>query len=175
MQESVRKLRYKPVLGPDLKPICLVKNVIIDPATGKFLGFTTVAPIEKIVISGEILLWQKKAVVLGQEFELSNIDNLPRIAVIMHQKIRIIGARVTTVSGQFLGKVTDFYIDTQAKMLSALVVKKMFLKIIPHGEKIIHYQSIVEINKNGIIVKDAFMKIPIIRDKFPTKISKFAT
>lgn len=68
---------------------------------------------------------------------------------------QIINLPVQTVSGQNLGYITDFVIDTSTHKIIQYLVKPSNLVQRVTGEKmIIHFEQVVDLNKDKMVVED---------------------
>ena len=105
---------------------------------------------EKYISAKEILELTKDALVV--ESSESIID--PKEMVRLHKKeksrAKIIGEKVVTKKGDFLGTVYDYVLENSTFSITRIYIKKML------DQRIIHSSAIVKIEQHKIIVKDNF-------------------
>ncbi len=77
---------------------------------------------------------------------------------------RIIGNKVISQSGQFLGRVVDFEIDTSGQSIVKYYVAGGFLNL-PKDSLLISAKQIVEIKQDSIIVEDATIPEKVVDKK----------
>jgi|TARA_Y100000031_G_C8253029_1_gene401451 sporulation protein YlmC with PRC-barrel domain len=82
---------------------------------------------------------------------------------------KIIGNKVISQSGQFLGRVVDFEIDTFGQNIIKYYVAGGFLNL-PKDSLLINVKQIVEIKKDSIIVEDAVIPEKVINKKISSDV-----
>lgn len=139
-----------------------VRDVIIDPGDGSFLGITVYDPIEKrdkVVPSMEIKGSGKNFLLIKDYESITDPDDVVKIKAVLPINPKIIGARVETQSGQYLGKVTNATINLKLLALEKLYVASSSLLKFLSEDLIISAKKIIEIQKTKIIVSDEFVKV----------------
>lgn len=150
-------------------PLALVQDVIIDPETGKVIAFLVknkhiVVPLDVLRVSRGIFIPDKSHILPMSE--------VLRVEEVFQRRIPIAGMRVVTQREKtYLGKVVDYAIDTTHMVLTQIHVAKTFF-FFHFQEKIISYVSIIRIEKDRIIVKDA--RGISVKEKVPARSSAFA-
>lgn len=136
-----------------LHPITTVKDLILDPETGKLAAFVVdikrnlvISPIDVLFFGNRIQIHERHAVIPGSE--------ILRVEEIQKKNIRIFGNKVVTEDGFKLGKVVDLSIDMKDYTLKKLFVAKEILGMVRYDSRIISAKNIVEILPNKIIVKN---------------------
>jgi len=137
-----------------------VKEIIINPENGVFLGFMVVVPNKKRI---RFALPEKEIMGIGREFilvksmdSLGDPEEIVRIKRARETKISIIRNRVYTVNNVYLGRVYDYSIDLVTGKLSRLYVQSLSLKL-TRGH-LIDARRVVSIKKHRITVDDATIK-----------------
>lgn len=151
-----------PVLNLNGKTIGIVKDVIINPENGKFLGFILVPKIfgKKIfVLMNNIKNINATKIIVKNKNKLYSFDDLNKtIKNVLQKAIKIKNNEVKTQSGDTLGKVRDFEIDLTYNILSKIFVSGGILKDLIRGELIISKNQIISISQKMIIVKDIIIR-----------------
>ena len=136
-----------------LRPIATVKDLILDPETGKLAAFVVdirknlvISPIDVLFFGNRIQIHERHAVISGSD--------ILRVEAIQKKNIRIFGNKVVTEDGFKLGKVVDFSMDMRDYVLKKLFVSKEILGMVRYDSRIIPAKNIVEILPNKIVVKN---------------------
>lgn len=140
-----------------LRPITTVKDLVVDPESGKLEAFVVdinknlvISPIDVLFFGNRIQIHARDAVIHGSE--------ILRVAEIQKKGIRIFGNKVVTEDGFKLGKVVDFSMDMHQYTLKKLFVSKDILGMVRYDGRIIPAKNIVEVLPNKIIVKNNLEK-----------------
>jgi len=169
MYQSVRQLSGCEVLDPHGQSICLIKRIILDPSNGRVLGFITNHPNSQNILSiMDVVYWSSDHLKLGQNYEFYQSDEIIRIQQALASKCELLGKKVKTESEEQLGQITDYSIDLKKHLLASITVQKNFLRMFYFQTLIIHYNSILEITPEYVIVRDGTVKMPLaqtLRDK----------
>jgi len=123
------------------------ENLKIEALFAKNLGFLHQ---KKLVSEKEITEISKVAVIIQNEESLVDPRELVRLEKKIKNRAKIIGEKVYTKKGEFLGTVFDFVIESSSLTLNRLYLKKLF------DHRIIHSSAIVKIEQHKITVKDNF-------------------
>lgn len=130
----------------------VLKQPIIDTKNGKVAGFLVGHGFLTIsrgaVASDDIIGYDDARVMVQSEQSVRQVDDEPKIAKIIKQKILVHGAKVITADGKFLGRADDLLIDTDSDMVIRYYVHSLV------QDRIIAAESIIRIEKRGIIVDD---------------------
>jgi uncharacterized protein YrrD len=139
-------------------PVALVKDVLVDPETGKVVAFLVknnhiIVPLDVERLS--------KAMHIRDADQIVALEDVLRAKVVAGLQIPIIGSRVLTQRQKiFLGRVVDYEFSTSDMILSAIHAAKSIL-FFRYEEKLISRNSIVSIHKHSIIVKDAVVTVGV--------------
>jgi sporulation protein YlmC with PRC-barrel domain len=139
-----------------------VRDVIIAPVDGSFLGVMIFDPIDrmtKVVPASEIKGSGKDFLLIKDYSSLTEPDDVVRIKAALEINPKIIGARVETKSGQYIGKVNNATINFKLMCLERLYVSPASLLEFLAKDLIISAKNIVEIQKDKIIVSDTYATV----------------
>jgi sporulation protein YlmC with PRC-barrel domain len=152
---SVLLFQEKAHVGP-------VREVIISPDDGSFLGIVIFDPIErkKMVVPATEIKGSGKEFLLIKDYDsLTEPDDVVKIKAALEINPKIISSRVETMSGQHLGKVNDATIDFKIMCLERLYVAPASLIQFLAKDLIIPAKKIIRIEKDKIIVSDEFVTV----------------
>jgi len=140
-----------------------IKDFIIDPSCGKFLGVFCINAgfifTAKYFIKTEyIKKFGENAIMIEDEKYLENPYQNETVLNLIKAKIKIKDNRVITESGSDLGEVKNFEVDLISNKISTIIVSGGIFRDLFRGELIISSQQIISIGKDAIIVKDAVIK-----------------
>jgi sporulation protein YlmC with PRC-barrel domain len=149
-----------PVVDDDFKhPITTVRDVVIDPESGKLVALVVdinrnlvIAPIDILAWGDTIRIPAHDAVIEGNE--------ILRVAEVQKRNIRIIHNRVETKNKEYIGKVVDFSIDVNDLTLKKLYTAKDILGLVRYDSRIIPAKIIERILPEKIIVKMNIVTLP---------------
>jgi sporulation protein YlmC with PRC-barrel domain len=172
MIQFYRNVVAAPVLHYDDRSlIALIKDVIIDPDTGKLEALWVKPakhPLSYGVIQMQDIAEWKKNVYVKRDDVVADPADIIKLADILSQKREVLGNSVQTEAGETLGKVADIDFDTETGYLRHLYVEKLFLGCFSYSRRIFDYESVIEILPDRILVKGiAEKKIPnrLLKDK----------
>lgn len=104
----------------------------------------------RFISAKEIVELSKSALIIQKEDSLVAPTEMVRLHKKYKKRARIIGERVVTKSGQYLGRVNDYVIENKSLSITRIYLAKIF------DQRIIHSSSIVKIEPDKITVKDNF-------------------
>jgi len=161
MPLSIKQLRRMTVLTASGQSIGQIKIPIIDPVSGKILAYQLKRYIPNLLSPLDIQNITTFRIILSNRYELHNVEDLVRVQRVLAEKITIIGKPVQSEGGFKLGKCVEMMVDIKQSMLHGIVVKKQIIPFFPQLTLLIKRDSIVEITKKNIIVKNSLIKLPI--------------
>jgi len=155
--------------------IGFVSDIIIDPFTGAVAGISLNKKFSQVIPALDI----RK---LGNPTIISTIDavsepeDIIKIKQILEYGAKILGNKVFTKSGFYLGKVYDFAVNINAMALTKIAVAKSILGLVRFNEVLLPHTEIVEIKPEKIIVRSitAIKKSHAISEKELQKIKTYA-
>jgi len=141
-----------------LRPITSIKDIVIDPENGKVIAFV-VNLSRKLVISPiDIESWHDSIKVHSEEVIIGG-DEILRVQEVMKRGIHIFGSMVVTKTGDYLGKVNDFSIDSNSLGLLKIYAAKDILGLIKYDSRVISYKNIIEILPHKIVVRENLVAV----------------
>lgn len=166
MQELASQIRNKPLISLEEKPLATIRRPLFNIQNGQVLAFLINQPQANILVPLDIKHWRKDFVQLEHDYEFHTIDEIVRLSQANSLNNRILGKKVKTESGQFLGYVTDYLVDTRKYFLTSIFIHRKLLGILKVSRKIVSIKSIVEITANWIIVRDSHqIKVNFLKKK----------
>jgi sporulation protein YlmC with PRC-barrel domain len=152
------------VVSSSKRPLCRIKKPIIDPENGKILAFQTTLSNTPFLSVQDIYSLNRDYLQLSPQYEFHPLEDLVRVQKVLERKIRILYKKVKTESGEILGRVTNFEIDSEALVLHSLTVQKRHFHLIKGLPRIIHQKNILEITSHYILVKDSSLKLNLLEE-----------
>lgn len=145
-------------------PIALVTGVIINPDNLKMEGFYCVDSIDKKQL---ILLYQDvrdilpQGIVVNDHDVLADPDDLVRLQKVLELNFDIMGKHVETISGEKVGKVSDYAFESATMFIQKLYVSQSLLKSITSGNLSIDRSQIHEITPKKIVINELIQTAPV--------------
>lgn len=141
--------------------LAVVRDVIIDTDTGKIEGFWVkplTVPLNNAVIqTSDIIEWKQKIYVKNDSV-IGDCEDIIRISEILARDTLIIGNRVESKEGEYLGDVYSLDFDSKELIIRQIYTEKKALGLIGHHKRIFSFNSIIEIKQSVIIVEDKVVK-----------------
>ena len=97
-------------------------------------------------------------VIINSEDDLSKEEDLIRQKEIIRKPFTLIGSKVVTQDGKYLGRVKDFTIDYDSFKTIKLYLKASLIKRIVNESFIIDSSQVINVEKNKVIVKSSVIK-----------------
>ncbi|MFY9484348.1 MAG: PRC-barrel domain-containing protein [Patescibacteria group bacterium] len=127
-----------------------VKDVVIDPKGGAFLGVTVSISLLKPALfatAADIIAVDRGGLVIKSEEALVEINEIVRAKEALGQGIRVIGLPVTTQSRKRVGRVSDLAIDLEGERVAKYYVRSWF------SERIIPSTAVVKITRKELVIE----------------------
>ncbi len=105
---------------------------------------------QKYISAKEIMDISKAALIAENSESLVEPKEMIRLHKKSKKRAKIVGEKVYTKKGEFLGTVFDYVIENSSLAISRLYLKKLF------DQRIIHASAIIKIEQHKITVKDNF-------------------
>lgn len=139
-----------------------IANVILSPDNGDLIGIliSTHTKKDDAVPASEIKGFGDGFVLINEASSIDSPDEIVRIKQILDKKIKIIGQKVYTESGQRLGKCVNATLSLKYQKLDKIYVTPKAIVAILASDLMIPAKKIVEITKERIIVTDEFVRVP---------------
>ncbi len=151
--------KYSQIVGTPVyieearSPVTTVKDLVVDCARGKVIGFIVDINKNLVVAPIDILEWNDKLVINGYE-AMVEADEILRIKEALDEGIFLLKNKVETEEGKYLGKVFEYTVNTGSMMVNSLYVAKGFLGLLRYEQRIIGMKHVLEVKKEVIVVKD---------------------
>jgi uncharacterized protein YrrD len=105
---------------------------------------------QKFVSAKEITEISKTAVIVQNEESVVSPKEMVRLNKKIKNRAKIIGEKVYTKKGEYLGTVSDYVLENSTLSIVRIYIKKLF------DQRIIHVSAIIKVEQNKITVKDNF-------------------
>lgn len=136
-------------LQPPVK-VGRVKDVVIDPKGGAFLGVTVLTSLLKPALfatASDIIAVDRGGLVIKSEDSLIEINEIVRAKEAVRQGVRVIGLPVVTQSRKRVGRVSDLAIDLEGERVAKYYVRSWF------SERIIPSTAVIKITKKELVIE----------------------
>lgn len=144
-------------------PIATVGAPIIDPNNLKIEGFYCQDKFNKSLL---VLLYQDIRDLLPDGFVVDDHDvladpsELVRLKKVMDLNFQLIDKPVETVSGQKVGKVSDFAVEVETMFVQKIYVSQSILKSFTGGSLSVDRGQIQEITNKRVVISDPLRGVP---------------
>ena len=153
MEKFYTKIVGSPVSDDGIRPISSVRDVLMDPESGKVAALSVNYGKNMVVLPMDIVAWQDHIKIHSYN-DIIEANEVLRVEELMKNDIQIFRNRVESQDGTYIGRVYDFSIDPSTLTLKNLYVAKEILGLFRYDSRIISNNEIVEILKNKIVVKN---------------------
>ncbi len=150
---------YKNIIGTAVvdedfgRPLTTVKNVIMDPESGKLIALVVDINKNLIITPHDILSWTGVIKIHSSQMIIDAREVL-RVEAVQKKRISIMDNKVVTEEGKNLGRVVNFSIHEKTLELKNLHIAKMILGLIRLESRIMPANRIIEVLPRKIVVKD---------------------
>ncbi|MBN1258232.1 PRC-barrel domain-containing protein [Candidatus Peregrinibacteria bacterium] len=146
----------------------LIRDVIVDPDTGKIEAFWVkpfTLPLKHAVLqSQDIIEWKKHVYVRGESC-ISDPAEIIKVADILTRHTYVIGNRVRGQSGKKYGRVFSLDFDASQYYIRNIYVQKSFFGFFSYNKRVFSFDSILEILPDMILLNDdAAVKAKVIEN-----------
>jgi len=155
-----KKIMELPVIeGISGTKIDVVKNIIVDPESGKILAFLVSKNFfwqrNRIISFRDVVEIFADGVLIKSNDSIVEDREIFKLSDILNKKIFLIGSTVLTQNGNKIGIVEDFLLDTLFQNILTLTVKKRFSP----ERRIIGSERILSILHKKVIIRDTILKV----------------
>lgn len=144
--------------------IALTTGFVINPNNLKVDAFFCKQPKknspELILLAQDIRDFMPRGIAVNDDSALSDPEDLVRLKDFIKLRFEPIGKKVVTMSGDNIGKVSDYAIDEQSFYIQKLYTSKSIIMNLAGGSLSIDRSQINEITDKKIIIKDLLDSIP---------------
>lgn len=134
-------------------PVTTIRDMLIDPENGKIVAFLVNTGHNEVITPIDILSWREVMTIHNFD-SIVQAEDILRAHEILESGIMLRGSKVETEKGKYLGRVTDYAVDTNTFDLRRIEVAKAFLGLIRFETRLIPAKEIVEILPGKIVVKE---------------------
>lgn len=149
--------------------IANLQEAVIDPKNLKIIGFSVNARGLKyysILHSSDIREWGTIGAIVNSEDSIMEVDeNMPKVKDIVEGGFRLEGIGVRTESGKRLGNVRNFVFETEGYFVVKLNIENRGILSLMNGARTIQRDSIVNVTKKFLVVKDDALKVRTAKQK----------
>jgi uncharacterized protein YrrD len=143
--------------------IAKISEPIVDPKNLKIVAFSANARGMKyfsVIHSSDIREWSPLGVIINSEDDIMEVDeNMPKIRSVIEDGFELVGIKVRTESGKRLGKVRNFVFETDGYFVVKFYVEKSGILSVLNPVLLIERDSVVDVTKRYLVVKDATIKL----------------
>ncbi len=152
----ISQLVGQPIISFDgAETIGLLGEPIIDPTNGKLVGYFYSHGFlnlkQDIVSVHDIIGYDQSRVIASHEDIALITSEEPKLSAIITKKVPVLGAKVLTLHGNYLGLAHDLLLDTELGMIVKYYVHHLL------SDRIIAAEQVITIDKRGIIVDNEAM------------------
>lgn len=148
-----------PIFEEDhLRPITTVKDLIVDPDSGKVLAIVVNLSKNLVITPNDMSSWGDVITVSSPDVIIDGAE-IVRVDQVLKDGVKIFGNKVVTKKGEELGRVFDFAIDGSTLGLRKIFVAKGFLGLFRYAARIIPAKDIIEILADKIVVKASMQAV----------------
>lgn len=142
-----------PVVAENGQILSRILDLCLNTDNGKVVGFLMAPSGQTVVAPIDVIEWDNSLMIHDQDDIIPSVE-IHQVADVSERNIRILGNKVITKDGTYLGKVTNYAVHSKFLTLTKIIVSKSFLGIIRFSRLIIGSKDIIEIKKDAIIVKN---------------------
>ncbi len=153
----------RPVLSLRIgKSIATTLGPVINPNNLKIEGFYCQKNNRKqyILLSIDVRDIMPQGLVVNDEDALTEPSELVRLESVLSLNFNVLGKTVITVSGEKIGKVTDYAVETEGLFIQKIYVGQSIFKSFSGGNIGVDRTQITEITDKTIIINDLHEKVP---------------
>lgn len=123
-----------------------------------------------VLLLRDIREYSRSGIIIDSLEDIEDIGEIVRLGDIVERNYQILNKPVVTESGQKLGKIEDFSVDTVSNKIQKLYIKPSLLKNLMVNNLIIDRAHIVKAEDDRVVVSDASLKV-----KQPAKVEATPT
>lgn len=149
----ISQLVGEPIITFDgAETLGVIRDPIIDPENGKLVGYFfahgTFHLKHDIISVHDIVGYDQNRVIVQRENIAIESSEEPKLTKILAKKVPVLGAKVMTETGKYLGVANDLLLDTEMGLIVKYYVHHLL------SDRIIAAEHVIVIEKRGIIVDD---------------------
>jgi len=109
----------------------------------------------KAILANDIISFDRDNIFINDESQVAKINDLPALTSLISQQLLGTGQLVITESGQKVGSIYDFAVDTETSAIKSLYLRSLW------NERIIPADLIVEIHKKVFKIENELSDIKV--------------
>lgn len=156
---SAKDLLQKSILSVHMADVIATPtDFIIDPTKLSIVAFFIDAPDfseNTILRTSDIREYSSLGMIIDSEDDFADAEDIIVVKKLLDLNFQLTGLKVYTKSGQYLGRVDDFFIDTDDFKIYRFTVKRPAFKALFDPEFFIARSQILEVDNQKIIVADS--------------------
>ncbi|MDX9970438.1 MAG: PRC-barrel domain-containing protein [Candidatus Gracilibacteria bacterium] len=154
MERLYKQSIGSPIIADDIKaPVAILRDFVVDCEKGKIVALVVNKRRNLIVTEQDISGYEFFPRIKGDDCIIEGVD-VVRVYEIQKKGLFLIGNRVVTEKGKYLGVCEDFSFDDTEFRIKKIFVSRRILHFFSVEDRIIPLEDIVEVKKSKIIVKD---------------------
>lgn len=157
LNKSVLSLRAGTVIAQITEPIINTDKLKIEG----FFCHDRFNKQELILLSQDIRDMTSNGYIVNDHDVLSEPDDLVRLQEVIETRYSLIGKRVVTVSGEKVGKVSDYSTEMETMYIQKIYVSRSILKSLSGSSLGIERSQIQEVTDKKIIINDLLKTVPV--------------
>ncbi len=158
MQAQLSKIKGQLIFNGSSRPVASLEGLVIDPESGK-IGALTVHKKPGFIISPTDIIFWRQIIKVQDGPVLIEQSEVVRVNRVIESEKRLLGNKVYTESGQYLGKVKDYIFDLDTLQVTKIFVTKTFFGLIQLQHYEIPADYIIEVFIEKVLVKDLDLKL----------------
>ena len=145
-------------------PVAQITSAIINPNNLKVEGFYCEDRFNKKEL---VMLYQDIRELLPQGFVINDYDvlveaeELVRLKDVLELQFELAGKSVVTISGEKVGKVSDYAVETETMFIQKLYVSQSIMKSFSGGSLSIDRNQINEITPSKVVINELTKQAPL--------------
>ena len=142
-------------------PVGTLIEPIINPNNLKVEGWFVEDRFNKdrvVLLAQDVRDILPQGIAVNDHEVLSKPDELVRLKEILEYDFKLAGKYVTTESGQKVGKVSDYAVETESMFVQKIYVGQSILKSFGGGSLSVDRSQIIEITNRRIVIEDPVNK-----------------
>ena len=144
-------------------PIATITAPIINPHRLAIEGFYVLDSTDKqelILLCQDIRELSPQGFIVNDHDVLVQAEDLVRLQQVLALNFELMGKPIKTTSGESVGKVGDYAVETSSMYVQKLYASRSFWKSLASGSLSIDRSQIVEITNRHIVIHDLLQGAP---------------
>ena len=139
--------------------VATVTELVINPDKLELIAFLCLAP--ELEFEQPILTLQsirqitRDCILIDHDGDISDAPQIVRLHQLISSGFRLLGSKVYTESGTYLGQTTDYSLNFDTKLVQRLTLRPTFFKRLLTDTFIIDREQIIDVKPDKITVRDA--------------------